>query len=260
MISFIVIGKNEGSRLVRCINSIIKAIDENKIRDHEIIYVDSNSTDNSIELVKGIEGNIRIFKITGRTNPAIGRNIGAAASKADAYCFIDGDMEIVPTFLPSVIDDFNKLKYPFVSGQFENVYYDQNDHYLNSELYIKSVLTKDKYQITTGGLFMIEKRLWDLTGGMDTRFKTGEDLDLGLRLAKKGHQLLRKKELFATHHTYHYKSKFRIWKDLFAGKTLYARGVLYRKHISLLNKYILKRIIKSDPTFLLLIVCIIIIL
>ncbi len=113
----------------------------------------------------------------------------------------------------------------------------------------------EKYQATTGGLFIIEKELWDGVGGIDTKFQTGEDLDLGLRLARRGYLLLRKKELFAIHHTRHYKSKTRIWKDLFAGKTLYARGVLYRKHILLLNRYIFKRIIRSDPTFLLLILC-----
>jgi glycosyltransferase involved in cell wall biosynthesis len=255
MIGFIIIGKNEGPGLVRCINSIKKTIDHNDIGEYEIIYVDSNSTDNSIEQVKEIEGNIKIFAVTGEANPAIGRNIGAAESDADVYCFADGDMELVPDFLPNVMDNSGNLNYPFVSGQFENVYYDENDHRIGSEFYVKSVLTGDKYQPTTGGLFIIEKGLWDKVGGMDTRFITGEDLDLGLRLAKKDRLLLRKKELFAIHHTQHYKSKTRIWKDLLAGKTLYARGVLYRKHILLLNRHIFKRFIKSDPTCLLLILC-----
>ncbi|KPL08786.1 MAG: hypothetical protein AMS26_23895 [Bacteroides sp. SM23_62] len=253
MIGFIIIGKNEGPKLIKCINSIKRTIDHNGIGEYEIIYVDSNSTDNSIELVNEIEGNIKIFKVTGNARPAVGRNVGAAESKADHYCFIDGDMELVPDFLPNVMDDSGNLKYPFVSGQFENFYYDENDHRIGSELYIKNVMNKDQYQSTTGGLFIIEKGLWDKVGGMDTRFKTGEDLDLGLRLAKKGHLLLRKKELFAIHHTRHYKSKTRIWKDLFAGKTLYARGVLYRKHILSLNRHIVKRIMKSDPTCLLLV-------
>jgi len=255
MIGFIIIGRNEGPKLVRCVNSIIKTIDENKFGDYEIIYVDSNSTDNSIALVNEIKGNIKIFKITGKASPAIGRNIGAVESKAEIYCFIDGDMELIPDFFPNVMDDSRNLKYPFVSGQFENLYYDQNNQMIESELYIKGVLNKNMYQSTTGGLFIVEKDLWDKAGGMDTKFITGEDLDLGLRLAKKGYLLLRKKELFAIHHTQHYKSKTRIWKDLFAGKTLYARGVLYRKHILLLNRYIFKRIVRSDPTCLILILC-----
>ncbi len=255
MIAFIIIGRNEGTKLVRCINSIIKTIDHNGMGEYEILYVDSNSSDNSIELVKEIKGNIKIFKITGKTNPAIGRNIGAAESKADQYCFIDGDMELIPDFFTHIMDESMNLIYPFVSGQFKNIYYDEKNQPIGSELYMKNVLNGEKYQATTGGLFIIEKGLWDSVGGIDTKFKTGEDLDLGLRLARKGHLLLRKKELFAIHHTRHYKSKTRIWNDLFAGKTLYARAVLYRKHILLLNRYIFKRIIRSDPTFLLLILC-----
>ncbi len=255
MIGFIIIGKNEGPKLVRCINSVKRIIDENNIGDYEIIYVDSNSTDNSIELVRELDEKIKIFRITGKANPAIGRNIGAAESDADIYCFIDGDMELVPDFFTQVLDDAGNLIYPFVSGQFENIYYDQNNRRIGSELYVKSVLTKDKYQITTGGLFLIEKDLWDLIGGMDVKFRTGEDLDLGLRLARKGHLLLRKKELFAIHHTQPYKSKSRMWQDLLAGKTLYARGLLYRKHILMLNRHLFKRMIKSDPTFLLMILC-----
>jgi len=253
MICFIIIGKNEGQKLVNCINSIKNTIDANKTGDYEIIYVDSKSSDDSIDLVKGLDEKLRIFCITGNANPAIGRNIGAAESNADIYCFIDGDMELMPDFFPVVLDDAGKLKYPFVSGQFENIYYDQKNRPIGSELYVKSVLSKDRYQITTGGLFLIEKALWDSVGGMDARFRTGEDLDLGLRLARKGNLLLRKKELFALHHTQPYKSKSRMWHDLLAGKTLYARGVLYRKHLLLLNRYVIKRIIKSDPTFLILI-------
>jgi len=60
MIGFIIIGKNEGPKLVKCINSIKRTIDHNGIGEYEIIYVDSNSTDNSIELVNEIEGNIKI--------------------------------------------------------------------------------------------------------------------------------------------------------------------------------------------------------
>jgi glycosyltransferase involved in cell wall biosynthesis len=253
MIGFIIIGKNEGHRLVDCIRSIKKSMGDHDPGDYEIIYVDSGSTDNSVELVRQQQGNISVFRVTGKASPAIGRNIGASESSAEIYCFVDGDMELVPDFLPKVIGDDGHLIYPFVSGQFENIYYDQDGQRTGSELYVKSILEGDRYQVTTGGLFLIEKSLWDSIGGMDVRFTTGEDLDLGLRLARKGHMLLRKKDLFALHHTRHYKSKFRMWQDLIAGKTLYARGLLYRKHILLMNRHILKRMVKSDPTFLLLI-------
>ena len=144
MTGFIIIGKNEGTKLVRCIHSILKTIEEDNIGDYEIVYVDSNSSDGSVELVKDIKGNIKIYGITGKASPAIGRNIGAAESNADLFCFMDGDMELVGDFLPKVMDETGGMRYPFVSGQFENVYYDLNDQRTGSELYMKNVLSGDR--------------------------------------------------------------------------------------------------------------------
>ena len=52
MISFIIIGKNEGWKLLKSIESVYKAIEINKIEDSEVIYVDSRSTDNTLDDIK----------------------------------------------------------------------------------------------------------------------------------------------------------------------------------------------------------------
>lgn len=101
MISFIVIGKNEAKTLNQCFKSIFKTVEYNNLNEYEINYVGSDSTDTSIEIAMQFKG-IRIFKITGVCNAAIGRNIGAKESKGDVLYFIDGDMEIMPNFLPLV--------------------------------------------------------------------------------------------------------------------------------------------------------------
>ena len=53
MICFIIIGRNEGHKLVSCINSIKRTVDANNMGDYEVIYVDSKSTDNRIDLGEG---------------------------------------------------------------------------------------------------------------------------------------------------------------------------------------------------------------
>ncbi len=245
MISFIVIGRNEGQRIVKCLSSIKNVIEKNNILDSEIIYVDSNSEDNSIELAKDIPA-VKIFKITGKRNAGIGRNIGALESKGDILCFADGDMELMPEFFELILNKEKKLIYPFLSGQFLNYYYNKKGEFLGeTENYHLDVTNEDKYQTTTGGLFIIERKLWEEVGGIRPKFKTGEDLDLGLRLAAKGHKLLRKKELLANHHTINYKSDDRLWKDLLI-ESVYPRGLLYRSNF--FNKHIIKKVAKSDPT------------
>lgn len=227
MVSFIVIGKNEGQRLTQCLTSIHTVIIEDKIPYYEIIYVDSKSTDDSLERATQFD-DVRVLKITGVCNAAIGRNIGAKESKGDILFFIDGDMQILPGFLSTVINENNKLVYPFMSGIFEDYVYDENWNFLEMQRRYK--LTEgmpDSYEITTGGLFMIEKKMWEQIEGMDTRLNQCEDMDLGLRLAKRGCPLLRKPIVLANHHTISY---FNITRKKYYTSSAIFSALLSRKH------------------------------
>lgn len=93
MISFIIIGRNEGWRLEKCFTSVFKTIKKDNIESFEVIYVDSKSTDNSVNVAKSYE-EIKVFQIVGVCNAAIARNVGAKEAKGDILFFIDGDMEI----------------------------------------------------------------------------------------------------------------------------------------------------------------------
>lgn len=255
MLSIIIIGRNEGWKLTKCIKSVYKTIKFNALKDYEILYVDSKSNDDSVERAQKFN-DIKIFKITGICNAAIARNIGAKESKGEILFFIDGDMEIEAKFLPLVYSEKNGLKYEFVSGQLKNYNYDNNGNLINQTWQYKSVLTKDKYFSTTGGIFLIEKRLWEKIEGMDNRFKRGEELDLGLRLAKMGYKILRKKEIIANHNTISYKHHSRMWKTLFSGDVSYSGSFLFRKHI--FNQNIYSKIIKQYYTLFSLIIFVII--
>lgn len=248
MISFIVVGRNEGWKLSKCIQSIIDSIEFNKLQTHEIVYVDSNSTDNSIERVKEFEC-VKIFKLTGEVNAAIARNIGTKHSKGDVLFFIDGDMEIIPEFLKIIYSEDKGLIENFVSGNWINYYYNnQSDELLRKEKF--KIMDSDSIEKVTGGLFLINRGAWDLVDGMNNKFKKSQDVDLGLRLAQKGIFLLRKKEVAAIHHTVDYLDKERMWKDFFNWHHLYAKSFLYRNHI--FNIHVYKRILTNDYTALLL--------
>nr|WP_319398934.1 glycosyltransferase [uncultured Carboxylicivirga sp.] len=249
MLSFIVIGRNEGKRLHACLLSIEKAIKEYSLQG-EIIYVDSQSTDDSVKLAKSINA-CRVFRITGTYNSAIARNIGVKESLSDNLIFLDGDMQLEASFLPCIMDDIGDLKYDFVSGNFVNHYYTVNGEFIRQDYYKKIYCVNDTYQSTTGGLFAIKKRLWNEVGGMCSYFKKAQDLELGYRLAANGHLLLRKKEVMATHYTVNYQDVKRLWKSFSNGAAIYPRAVLYRTHLT--NKYVLKRVLTSDPTLLVLV-------
>ena len=86
-ISFVVIGRNEALNLDRCFESI-KRVSSN------IIFVDSNSDDDSLAIAKKHEVN-KIVKLTSNHYSAsLGRSVGAELAVTDLIQFIDGDMEL----------------------------------------------------------------------------------------------------------------------------------------------------------------------
>lgn len=248
MISFIIIGKNEGWRLEKCLQSIVSIVKQDKIANHEVIYVDSRSTDDSIELAK--QYGAKAFLITGECNAAIARNIGAREAMGDILFFIDGDMELFSGFLPKVLTQDGRLEYPFISGIFNDIIHDMDWNYLHTSRRHKlQEGDADSVETTTGGLFLIEHSLWDKVGGMDTRFKRSQDYDLGLRLSQMGYPLHRKAILLANH----YMRQYTIRND-YVGNVKYT-ALLLRKHWN--NIDYLKIFIKQQYTTVLLLISII---
>lgn len=247
MISFIIIGRNEGWKITCCIQSVIETVNSCNLKSYEIIYVDSNSTDDSVERVKQFK-NVKIFILSNIFNAAIARNVGFKESRGEVLYFIDGDMEISSKFLPLVYNQTEGLKYNFVSGQLKNFNYDQNGKFINNSWQYSEVIFKDKYYSTTGGIFLIKRKLWLEVGGMDIRFKRGQELELALRLARKGYKILRKSEIIANHHTISYIHHSRMWKTLFSGDTSYSNSFLLRKHY--LNSAVYFKIAKQYYTLI----------
>lgn len=204
MVSFIVIGKNEGERLRMCFKSILRTVNLDNIQDWEVIYVDSKSTDNSIKIAESFEC-VKIFCITGACNAAIARNIGATEAKGDILFFIDGDMEIQSGFLPIVVSEDGKLAYPFVSGIFVDYVYNREGEFLYSK---ERMCNRTRvFESVVGGLFVIDHDLWDRLDGMDNRQRKSQDYDLGLRLSEAGLPLCRYPYVLAHHHMARYSSR-----------------------------------------------------
>jgi glycosyltransferase involved in cell wall biosynthesis len=208
--------------------NVFKTIKQNELTEYEVIYIDSNSTDDSIERTRKFNG-VKIFQITGYCNAAIARNIGAKEASGDVLFFIDGDNEIIPEFLLGVYNETEGLLLSFVSGQL--VFYNYTiDWKLADKTYYFRNLVKDKVMtFTAGGIFLIKKEIWYQVGGMKNALDINEDIDLGLRLAKLGFYLVRKIEVISIHHTIPYNDFRRRWKSLLKGDEMY-RGVLMRNN------------------------------
>ena len=231
-ISIIIIGQNEGWKLTKCLQSVYNTIEYNKLSSYEVIYVDSKSTDDSIQRAIEFTG-IKIFKINGECNAAIARNIGAAESKGEVLFFIDGDIELLPDFLSHVLDnDKESLKYECVAGYIDNIYYNRFNKFIGREPvgYKKNLPAKEIKKSFIGGIFLIKRAYWDMVNGMRTKYKKNEDLDLSFRLANRGILFTRIPFLMGLHHTIDYRNEDRMWGILFSGDLCYP-SVMARDHL-----------------------------
>jgi cellulose synthase/poly-beta-1,6-N-acetylglucosamine synthase-like glycosyltransferase len=93
-LSVVVIGRNEGPRLERCLASV-QAIEG--VSPHEILYIDSGSTDGSQDLADRMGAAVLPLK-GGRMTAARARNCGWRAASGDAILFLDGDTILDPDF------------------------------------------------------------------------------------------------------------------------------------------------------------------
>jgi GT2 family glycosyltransferase len=89
----VIIGRNEGDRLVRCLSSI-------KLTSHSIVYVDSGSTDGSVEAAEQKKAFVVRLDLTRPFTAGRARNEGFAALRAlcpkiQYVQFVDGDCELI---------------------------------------------------------------------------------------------------------------------------------------------------------------------
>jgi GT2 family glycosyltransferase len=98
----VIIGRNEGDRLVRCLNSL-------KDQLTQLIYVDSGSTDNSVNAARSMGADVVALDMTVPFTAARARNEGFARMKmlypqAEYVQFVDGDCEVSPAWLENAVD------------------------------------------------------------------------------------------------------------------------------------------------------------
>lgn len=101
----VTIGRNEGDRLVRCLHSLIKYAPT----DTPIIYVDSGSTDHSVETARKLGVQVLELDMSVPFTMARGRNTGffhliEQYPHLEYVQFIDGDCELEENWLDKAVE------------------------------------------------------------------------------------------------------------------------------------------------------------
>jgi len=99
-VSVVVIGRNEGERLRRCLASVHAASWAGMA--YEVIYVDSCSTDSSIDLARSFGA--YTCGVEAQPCAAKARNLGWQRASGEFILFLDGDTELHPGFVGAALE------------------------------------------------------------------------------------------------------------------------------------------------------------
>ena len=98
-VSVIIVNYNEKRLLEKCLESLFKVNYEN----FEVIIVDNNSTDETVEFVTKNYPSIIVIKLDSNKGYAEPNNIGAKIAKGNYLLFLNNDTVVTPNFISEMV-------------------------------------------------------------------------------------------------------------------------------------------------------------
>lgn len=215
MVSVVVIGRNEGARLLRCLESVRQARSPGV--QLEVIYVDSASIDDSVAAA-GLAGAKVIHLDAVRPSAALARNAGWQAATGEFILFLDGDTVLHPDFIAAALAAMAALDVAVVWGHRRELAPQQS-------LYMR-VLDLDWIYAPgdtafCGGDALVRRAMLAQVSGFDTTLIAGEEPELCSRIRARG-GIIRHLDVPMTLHDLGIYNWQAYWKHAFRAGHAYA--------------------------------------
>ena len=194
-IGVVVIGRNEGQRLIDCLDSLISQVDH-------IVYVDSGSKDDSIQ--NALERNVEVIKldISIPFTAARARNAGFArlmeiAPEIEYVQFVDGDCEVVDSWLDAAAEFLDaEDEVAVVCGRRMERYPNESIYNLMCDMEWDTPVGEAK---ACGGDALMRVQAFKQVAGFRSGLIAGEEPELCVRLRKSGWKIERLEEDMTWH-------------------------------------------------------------
>lgn len=209
-VSIVVIGLNEELHLKDTFNAVMKI--DYPVDKYELIYVDSGSSDKSVEIADKFTNKVFIERSVYPT-AARGRNRGLVEATGEIVHFIDGDVQIDKEYIRKVVNIMRKKDVCAVYGYL----IEKSSDGLNRILLSHWERRESGYSHAAGAGGTFDKKVLLSVGGYDERIRRGEETELGERLNLNNHKIWYIDECMGIH-DYGIKG----WGDLY--KTYYSDG------------------------------------
>lgn len=237
-IGVVIIGRNEGQRLINCLNSVDPKL-------NKVVYVDSNSTDNSVESAKKIGADVIDLDMSKPFSAARARNTGwkhlvEQHPNIEYIQFIDGDCELQPNWLAKAEDFLTQnTEYAIVCGR-------RRERFPQNTLY--NQFCDDEWNTPVGDTLacggdalMRVSALLEVDGYKDF-FVAGEEPEMCYRLRNKGWKVYRIDEEMTLHDANI--TKFSQWWKR-ANRAGFAFALSAKEHGKEKEKFGVKRALRS---------------
>lgn len=186
-VGIVVIGRNEGERLRCCLDSVIG-------RGHTVVYVDSGSTDGSVDLARTKGAEVVELDMSQPFTMARGRNAGFArleeiAPEIHFVQFVDGDCQVVDGWLDTALAMLeSRLDVAIVTGRRRERFPEASIYNRLADIEWDTPVGEARY---CGGDAMIRVEAFKQAGGYNPTLIAGEEPDLAVRVRQHGWRILR---------------------------------------------------------------------
>lgn len=186
-IGVVAIGRNEGERLRRCLNSVAD-------RGLVLVYVDSGSGDGSIELARGLGVEVVELDLSRPFSAARARNEGLerlleVAPSVQYVQFVDGDCEIVDGWVDRARRELDERpEAAVVCGRRRERYPEQSVYNHLADLEWDTPIGEAK---ACGGDALMRVAALRQAGAYNPELIAGEEPELCVRLRQKGWRIFR---------------------------------------------------------------------
>ncbi len=183
VIDAVVIGRNEGARLIACLQSL-----QGRVR--RLVYVDSGSSDGSLEAARALGAEVVALDMRLGFTAARARNAGLAVLDAPEFVqFVDGDCEVRPEWLAAALAGF--AEHPaavVVCGRRRERFPETSVYNRLADMEWDTPLGS---ALACGGDALMRFAAVQAVAGYDASLIAGEEPDLCLRLRRAGGEVWR---------------------------------------------------------------------
>jgi glycosyltransferase involved in cell wall biosynthesis len=184
LVSVVVIGRNEGTRLERCLASVA-AMQRNGFST-EVIYVDSGSTDLSVDIASRMDASTVTLE-SDRPTAAKGRNAGWKIARGSIVLFLDGDTVLHPRFVADSLTAFDDPTVAVVWGHRRELHPERSLY--NRVLDLDWIYAPGDTAFC-GGDALFRRQVLEAAGVFDETLIAGEEPELCRRIIGLGYRIL----------------------------------------------------------------------